>query len=327
MIKVGTDCSGIEAPIQTLRLLNIKHIHLFSSEMDEYCRQVIHMNYHPQILYTDITQRDHRELPLLDLYIAGFPCQSFSGLNKEAKGLLDPRGTIFFECVKTIRCTLPKVFIFENVKGLVSHDLGKTFQVILDQLHALRQYHIYHQILNTVHYNLPQNRPRIYIVGIHKKLSHSDSFHFPESIPLTLKVSDLMDLHSSPIKTELTMNMKQVIRNRVKRKKGKLTDNYIVNVSASVDGFGSAMKEICPCLMANASKYYSTKYKRFLNAQEFLRLQGFPSSFQSLPDEKRTKKQAGNSMSINVLKHLFLQLLPYFTQKTRVVNCHHSYSE
>jgi site-specific DNA-cytosine methylase len=90
-----------------------------------------------------------------------------------------------------------------------------------------------------------------------------------------------------------------------------MKDNYIVNVGASVNGFGSAMKEICPCLMANAHKYYSTKYKRFLTAQEYLRLQGFPDTFKPLSDEKITKKQAGNSMSVNVLKCLFLGFLPY----------------
>jgi DNA (cytosine-5)-methyltransferase 1 len=310
MIKIGTDCSGIEAPIQALILLNIPHIHLFSSDIDEKCRLVIKNNYKCKKIFTDIIKRDHSKLPKLDLYIAGFPCQAFSGLKKNAKGFLDPRGIIFFECVKTIHYTSPKIFVFENVKGLTTHDGGKTFQIILKNLKKLEKYHIYYKILNTKDFNIPQNRPRIYIVGIKKSMPKSHLYNFPSPIPLTKKVSDFME-KSIKIKTELTQNMKNVIKNRVEKKNGNMKDNYIVNVGASVNGFGSAMKEICPCLMANAHKYYSTKYKRFLTAQEYLRLQGFPDTFKPLSDEKITKKQAGNSMSVNVLKCLFLGFLPY----------------
>jgi DNA (cytosine-5)-methyltransferase 1 len=309
-IKIGTDCSGIEAPIMALELMNIKYEHLFSSDIDKNCREVIKMNYNPKIIYENITKRDHSKLPKLDLYVAGFPCQAFTNLNKNAKGFQDQRGTIFFDCLQTIKFTQPKVFIFENVKGLLSHDKKNTFKIIIESLYNLLNYNIYYKVLNTKDYNLPQNRPRIYIIGILKNIKDSELFEFPDKLPLTITISDIMDKDLN-VETNLTENMIQVIDNRLNRKKADRNDHYIINVGVSVNGFGSAMKEICPCLTASCTKYYSTKYNRFLIAKEYLKLQGFPSTFKTLNNENITKKQAGNSMSINILIILYKNLLKY----------------
>ena len=318
MIRVGTDCSGIEAPIMALKALRVPHEHLFSSEIDKDCREIIRKNYRPKKIFEDLVRRDHKKLPRLDLYVAGFPCQAFSGLRNDAKGFQDPRGTIFFECLKTLQSTQPACFLFENVRGLVSHDQGNTFRTILYSLASLKKYHIYHKILNTKNYGVPQNRPRVYIVGILKKLDPHKSFRFPEPIVLRKTVSDIMR-KSGPLPTDLhklTPNMEAVIKNRLGRCGSKSTtnDNYIVNVGASADGFGSAMKELSPCLMANAHKYYSTRYKRFLTGREYLRLQDFPETFKAHESDRVTKKQAGNSMSVNVLRILFSNLLPFLTK-------------
>jgi DNA (cytosine-5)-methyltransferase 1 len=321
MIRVGTDCSGIEAPIMALQTLKVPHDHLFSSEVDADCCTVIKKNYKPKKIYHDMLKRDHRKLPLLDVYIAGFPCQAFSGLRNDAKGFQDPRGTIFFECLKTIAATKPKIFVFENVRGLVSHDGGNTFRTILHSLAQLKKYNIYHKMLNTRDYGVPQNRPRIYIVGILKKLDPQHKFSFPAPIPLRKTVSDVMRKSGRlPEDTsKLTPNMVAVIRNRLERQgqhgRNEQT-NYIINVGASVDGFGSAMKEVCPCLMANAHRYYSTRFKRFLTGREYLRLQDFPESFKTHENDRVTKKQAGNSMSVNVLRALFLRLLPFLSSSS-----------
>lgn len=183
-------------------------------------------------------------------------------------------------------------------------------KTILHCIRRLRIYHVFYKILNSIDYNLPQNRPRVYIVGIRKDIAHSRDFQFPQSQPLLINVSSIMDRRVRP-STTLTPNMLAVAQERVRRKRGKMTDNYIINVNGSVNGFGSAIKEVSPCLLANAFNFYSTKYRRILTAREHLRLQGFPDSFKALPDEKITKKQAGNSMSVNVLMALYRQLRPF----------------
>lgn len=312
-IRVGTDCSGIEAPIVALKLLGIPFDHMFSSDIDENCRKVIQMNFRPRKMYTDVTKRDHSLLPKLDLYVAGFPCQAFSGLRHDATGFQDPRGTIFFECAETIRHTRPRCFLLENVRGLLSHDNGRTFDTIIHYLNNMDMYHVSYAVLNTIDYNLPQNRPRVYIIGIRKNIRRRECFKFPDPVSLKINVSHLMDkdVISDYV---LTQNMKQVVKNRIARKHGKMTDNYIVNVNGSVRGFGSAMKDVSPCLLANAFNFYSTRYKRILTAREYLRLQGFPDWFRPLPNETITKKQAGNSMSVNVLMAIFSHLSPFLVQ-------------
>jgi len=307
-LLTGTDCSGIEAPIMALNLMNVPHHHLFSSDIDKNCRETIERNYSPHTIFTDITKRDHSKLPRLDAYVAGFPCQAFSGLNNRAEGFDDPRGTIFFECFETIRYTKPKFFILENVKGLMSHDRGRTFNVIMEKLHSLKTYNIHYKLLNTKDFDLPQNRPRIYIVGIDKR--YGNNFNFPESIEGFTKVSDIMD--ELDYRDSLSDNMKIVVRDRLE-KKGEspgTRKNYIVNAGvSSKGGFGSAILEMSPCLLAGAHSFYSTSHKRFLTSREFLRLQGFSDEFKEHPNSRVSKKQAGNSMSVNVLAVLFKQIL------------------
>ena len=203
-MKIGTDFSGIGSPEMALKLLNIEHEQVFACEIDKYARksfEAIHGN--PQTFYDDITKRDHSEIPQLDLYVAGFPCQAFSMAGKR-KGFDDVRGTLFFNVAEFIKINQPKCFILENVKGLLSHDGGKTFQTIISLLTdnggtANGQifipyfedglgYHIYYKVLNTKDYGIPQNRERIFIVGF----KEFREFSFPKPFPLELRLKDML---------------------------------------------------------------------------------------------------------------------------------------
>jgi len=203
-MKIGTDFSGIGSPEMALKLLNIEHEQVFACEIDKYARksfEAIHGN--PQTFYKDITKRDHSEIPQLDLYVAGFPCQAFSMAGKR-KGFDDVRGTLFFNVAEFIKINQPKCFILENVKGLLSHDGGKTFQTIISLLTdnggtANGQifipyfedglgYHVYYKVLNTKDYGIPQNRERIFIVGF----KEFREFSFPKPFTLELRLKDML---------------------------------------------------------------------------------------------------------------------------------------
>ena len=132
------------------------------SEIDKYAIQVYEKQFNHKN-YGDITKIDTSKLPNFDLLVGGFPCQSFSIAGKR-KGFDDTRGTLFFDLARILRDKRPKYFVFENVKGLLSHDSGKTFQTILGVLTDLG-YRVEWQVLNSKNFGVPQNRERVFIVG------------------------------------------------------------------------------------------------------------------------------------------------------------------
>ncbi len=204
MIKVGTDFSGIGSPEAALKRLNIPHHNVFACDIDKYAKQSFLELNSPDLFYDDITTRDYKEVPQLDLYVAGFPCQSFSLAGKRG-GFNDTRGTLFYNVAEFIKVNQPACFILENVKGLLSHDNGKTYQTItdvltngggtlngqmgMDTIEDGLGYHVYTQVLNTKDYGIPQNRERIFIVGF----KQWRTFNFPVKIPLKLKLKDILE--------------------------------------------------------------------------------------------------------------------------------------
>ena len=103
----------------------------------------------------DITKRDIKDVPDIDLYICGFPCQSFS-MAGNRDGFDGKTGNVFFGCLEVIKEKHPKIFILENVKGLLSHDKKKTFKTVLDELEKIEEYSIVWKLLNTKDYGIPQ---------------------------------------------------------------------------------------------------------------------------------------------------------------------------
>ena len=205
MLKVGTDFSGIGSPETALKRLKIPYENVFACEIDKFAKESYLALYNPKTFYDDITTRNHSEVEQLDLYVAGFPCQSFSYAGKR-KGFADEtRGTLFFDVAEFIRINQPKCFVLENVRGLVSHDKGRTFQTItdilsngggsingqigFDTIEDGLGYHIYYKILNTKDFGIPQNRERIFIVGF----KNWREFKFPKEFPLDKTLKDLLE--------------------------------------------------------------------------------------------------------------------------------------
>ena len=120
-----------------------------------------------ELYFDDITKINTKDLPDFDIFCGGFPCQSFSIAGKR-RGFEDTRGTMFFEVARILRDKRPRYFILENVKGLLNHDGGKTFQTILKILSDIG-YQTQWQLLNSKFFGVPQNRERVYIVGCYGK--------------------------------------------------------------------------------------------------------------------------------------------------------------
>ncbi|MCL4131133.1 UNVERIFIED_CONTAM: hypothetical protein GTU68_011859 [Idotea baltica] len=194
---------GFEAACEKL---NIQTKCVFASEIDKKACASYELNFDHNP-YSDITAIN--ELPPFDFMLAGFPCQSFSYAGKR-KGFGDTRGTLFFDVKRLLAKYKPKGFLLENVRGLTTHDKGRTFETIINNLKSLG-YSIDYFLLNSSNFSIPQNRVRIYIVGIlgesiktslisdvgaadsHKFKTHKDQISlFAE--PKTVKtVSDILE--------------------------------------------------------------------------------------------------------------------------------------
>lgn len=126
----------------------------------------------------------------VDLFVGGSPCQSFSLVGKQ-RGLEDTRGTLFYDYARLIKEIKPKVFIYENVKALLSNDEGRTWQTITKIFTDL-DYNWQYAVLNAKDYGIPQNRERIFVVGFRKDLKLENTFHFPKPITLTTRMQDYL---------------------------------------------------------------------------------------------------------------------------------------
>lgn len=297
-IRVATDCSGIEAPLEALKQLKIPFHQVFTSEIDKTSIEICALNYpEPDLTFTDLTKRDHNELKNLDidLYVCGFPCQSFSSTGK-LLGFADERGKIVYSVIKTIKAAQPKYFILENVKNLTQ---GKNKQEFLNVVIQLSKgYNVQWKILNTKDFGLPQNRERVYIVGTRKDLNQD--FEFPEKIPLKKSIENFIDLKnksSDPIPVQ-----KQRVLEKYREKKNGFT------IISNGDRFARVFdKGFCPTIMSSG-KSFIYDLGRYMTADEALKLQGFGKIKKGAVIENKVHSKAGNSMSVNVLKLIIKNL-------------------
>ena len=168
VIKVATDCSGMEAPLTALNNLNLGKFteKMFSSDIDRNCRITIHSNFPGGESYSDLLSRDNNHAPACDLYVVGFPCQPFSTAGVQ-KGFEDSRGQVHVGIIDYLEKKRPKAFVFENVYGLLIMQGGEVLRTILKMIDDMKSYNIHHKLMNTKAHGIPQNRDRLYIVGLH----------------------------------------------------------------------------------------------------------------------------------------------------------------
>ena len=204
MKTVGSDFSGVGAFNQALKRLGIEYDEIFACDMDKYARQTFIHNYgEPKYYPTNVYER---EIPTesLDIYMTSPPCQAFSLAGKRL-GKNDKRGILFFNSLEFIEKNKPRFFIFENVKGLLSDDGGRTFSewvnflggksvngapVLFPYADAV-EYHLYWKVLNAKHHGVPQNRERVFLIGIRD--DKDNNFSFPAEEHLTKRLKDVLE--------------------------------------------------------------------------------------------------------------------------------------
>ncbi|MBD5166664.1 MAG: DNA (cytosine-5-)-methyltransferase [Helicobacter sp.] len=190
-INLATTFSGIGAIEQAFKKLKINHNIVFAGDICPFVKKSYFANYKIDEAHwhNDIVEFNAKPYKnKVDILVGGSPCQAFSMVGKR-KGLEDTRGTLFYDFARIIKECQPKIFIYENVKGLLSHDNGKTWQVVQECFNSLG-YKIYHKILNAKDYGIPQNRERIFVVGFKDKRT---KFDFPKPFALQSTMQDFLE--------------------------------------------------------------------------------------------------------------------------------------
>jgi len=267
---------------------------VFVSEWDKKAVETYKANYNDDInVVGDITKVDEKDIPFHDILLAGFPCQAFS-LAGQKRGFEDARGTLFFDVARIVKYHKPKVVFCENVKNLVNHDRGRTFDVIKSVLEDLG-YKVFYKVLNSKNFGVPQNRERIYIVGFRNDIAPED-FTFPEKTDDTKVIKDIMERHKARHASkgngfgyeirELDSVAGAIVCGGMGRERNLIIDDRLTDFTPVTHIKGSVNKE----------------YIRKMTPREWARLQGFPDNFKFVVADTHLYKQFGNSVTVPVIR-------------------------
>lgn len=189
-VRLGTLFSGIGAIEHAFQRLRLPCRIVFAGDIDAKCKQSYFANYNisEEDWFSDVRSFDASKYAgQVDFIVGGSPCQAFSMVGHRL-GFEDARGTLFYDFARVVRQTQPKLFLFENVKGLLSHDGGRTWNVMYDIFEELG-YDVHFRVLNSKDYGIPQHRERVFCLGFRKKTD----FLFPAPIPLEYRMYDFLE--------------------------------------------------------------------------------------------------------------------------------------
>ena len=365
-VRLATLFSGIGAPEFAAREVFSEVETIFACEIDKFARKSYLANHDtPLAFYEDVCDLDAKAYAgQIDILIGGSPCQDFSIAGQRA-GEDGERGNLIWQFYRIVSEARPKIFIYENVKGFLSINGGKSYQRLLDALRKLG-YFCHAEILNTKDYGIPQNRERLYIVGF-LNAGEYHAFSYAPKIPLKLNLGDMLDREVDE-KYFLSDKMIACLKKKENNFQGSFapkslsdagncivttagsrrTDNFIKVVGKlgikgndilkrvyDVDGVALTIHTaqggnqepkilqrargfnkggefaVCPTISSSSfeqNNLLKSARIRKLTPRECLRLQGFPESFKIVVSDTQAYKQAGNAMSVNVVKMIFEQI-------------------
>jgi DNA (cytosine-5)-methyltransferase 1 len=295
---------------------------VFASEWDKHAAFTYEANFGIKP-HGDITEISELDIPAHDILCGGFPCQAFSISGKQ-KGFEDTRGTLFFEIARIVSHHKPKVLLLENVKNLTKHDDSKTLKTIISSLEEL-EYSVHYKVLNSSHFGLPQNRERIYIVAFHSSIN-SNTFSFPA--PTNEPISLHQILEDEPINAKIIKRDDIEMNSTYATKSSLFDDVELLNKPIQIGkvnkggqgeriyhvmGHAITLSAYGGGIGSKTGIYQINNKLRKLSPRECARVQGFPESFITNPADTQAYKQFGNSVSVNVLQYILLEITKVLT--------------
>lgn len=296
-----------------------------NSKKTNYVEKTYMNNYDRRIqanrFFYDVKMLDGRDFKnKVDLFVGGSPCQSFSIAGTRG-GLEDTRGTLFYDYVRLIKEIQPRVFIYENVYGVLTHDKGKTWNTMIKVFHELG-YNFKWQILDSRHYGIPQGRRRLFVVGF-KYVSDYKRFEFPNPIDLAYTMQDFLldNCAEGNFITDEKGNIKLLPGGKkVERFLSQKLVDYVMspgtknfyheNAQIDLPIARAILKTQGNTHRASVNNYVTTDGKiRALEPRESLRLMGFPDTFKITVSRAQSYKQSGNSIVVDILMHIMKKLM------------------
>jgi DNA (cytosine-5)-methyltransferase 1 len=265
---------------------------VFASEIDTAARKTYELNLknispnlfneHNQLnlFNDDIRAIEPADIPDHDILCAGFPCQPFSqaGHKRGFEEKQDDRGNMFFILRDIIKEKRPKCIFLENVRHLLNHDDGRTFQIIIDILTNELNYEIHYKVVKASDYGLPQHRPRIFIIGFRKEDNHFWNFEFPPPIPLKQTMSDILE--------------------------GKCDRK--IGFTLRVGGGGSSIDD-----RRNWDSYRVNGEVKKIGPEQGRKMMGFPDWYQFPGSRTQSMKQLGNSVAVDAVHEVAKSIISY----------------
>jgi len=287
----------------------VKEAYLANYKIDE-------KDFHLDVRFFD--GRDYKKEGEIDLLVGGSPCQAFSAVGAKY-GLDDTRGTLFYEFARIVNETQPRVFIYENVRGLLTHDNGHTWQVMSDVLQSLNYKIAEPQVLNASDYGIPQSRRRVFVVGIREDIKCAD-FVYPLPVKLEYTMQDFLEdncayghFKSDPLtggliiekvkgKPDAKFTLTPAVQKYVL---SSGTANYRTSQETDLPIARTLMKMMTQHHRAGVDNYITVQKDplvlRQLSDREALRLMGYPDTFKIAVSSMQTLRQAGNSIVVDVM--------------------------
>ena len=296
---------------------------VFSADFNKYACDTYSKNFNDYPLI-DIQKYPEKQIPNHDILCAGFPCQPFS-IGGKRKGFDDVRGTLFFDIVRILKEKKPKIFILENVRGLVNHDKGKTFKKIInilsnkvnnENVKRSREnlgYNVFWKILNSKDYNIPQNRERVFIIGFKNP---NINFEFPKKKTLKKSLNDVIEKKSHKFKNISDLSKNYVFKHLKNHKSYNKIKNldYLVANEVRKSRCNFRFDNISPCLTTKMGTGgnnvpYLVNHNRFFSLEECLSLQGFPKNYKLTDNYSEALKQIGNSVTVPVIEEIIKKII------------------
>ena len=269
------------------------------AEIDKYAISIFEKQFTGVTNYGDATAITASNLPDFDLLVGGFPCQAFSIAGKH-QGFNDTRGTLFFDIARICAEKRPRYLVLENVKGLLSHDNGQTFQTILRVLADLG-YRVEWQVLNSKDFGVPQNRERVFIVG------HLGGTSGRQVFPITGTNSKNTLVTGEDISYALDANYHKGT-NTLSKSRRQLVALKNINKAESqanriydIDGITPSLRALGGGLGAKTGLYQIDTQVRRLTPTECERLQGFPDGWTAGLSDTQRYKTLGNAVTVPVV--------------------------